>query len=67
VEEKKPYYESFAAGTQNYMNSISSTPEWFVGLLKEYQQKTNTPAEKKYIDDMIQVINNYNEINKKKI
>jgi hypothetical protein len=27
VEEKKPYYESFAAGTQNYMNSISSTPE----------------------------------------
>ncbi len=68
VNEKQPYYNAFANSLGNYMKEIwqsASTTEWFIGFLKEYSDKTDKPEEKKYIEDLINVINSYNEIDKK--
>lgn len=65
TEERKPYYEKFSNAIQTYMQWISPTTEGFVGFLQEYQQTTSNPAEKKYIENIIQVVNSYDEIHKK--
>ena len=65
VSERKPYYEAFSNAIQTYMNWLSQTTQWFVGFLQEYQQKTTNPAEKKYIENIIQVVHSYDEIDKK--
>ncbi len=66
-DERKPYYENFSNAIQTYMQSISPSTEAFVGFLQEYGTNTNNPAEKKYIENIIQVVKSYQEIDQKKI
>lgn len=65
TDERKPYYEKFSNAIQTYMQWISPTTEWFISFLQEYQQTTSNPAEKNYIENIIKVVNSYDEINKK--